>query len=352
MALEGNLRDFNVLEVIQLLGQQGKSGVLRVWRKKEEEAGVFFSEGMITHATTSQREEGDFLGEKLVKTGVISRKDLEAALRKQRDSARYLGEILLERGMADEQAILNALHTQIHEIIYEVFRWEQGKFKFEVLSVPQFPQISVKLSAEEVMLNILKLVDEWPEIERRVPAPNIVLKQSGRLEEQGIGLPEDHGVIYRVVDGNRSVQDIVEQSLLGKFATLEVLADLLEGAYIETVGIKKPYIPVKLKPEFETLKQRRAYLAYGLGVIVALILLFISFAQFNLELLWRDLPMWEYLPKAYIMNVRKGRVEWGRKIFFLERGRYPDNTKELVAAGILAEEDLKGKHVRGESTNP
>jgi hypothetical protein len=31
MALQGELRDFNILEVIQLLGQQGKTGVLRVW---------------------------------------------------------------------------------------------------------------------------------------------------------------------------------------------------------------------------------------------------------------------------------------------------------------------------------
>ncbi|MBW2038699.1 MAG: DUF4388 domain-containing protein [Deltaproteobacteria bacterium] len=346
MALEGNLRDFNILEVIQLLGQQGKTGVLRVWGKKAEEAGIFFSAGVITHATSSQREEGDFMGERLVKTGIISREDFEAALRKQKESARYLGEILLEEGMADEQAILNALYTQIHDIIYEVFRWGEGKFKFEILSVPQFPKVSVKLGAEEVMLNILKMVDEWPEIERRVPSPYMVLQQTGILEEQEIGLPEDHDVVYRLVDGNRSVQDIVELSLLGKFATLEALADLLEGGYIKTVDIKMPHVPAKLRPGLEALKQRPAYLAYGLGVIIALVLLIISFSQFNLGFLWRDLQAVEYLPKGYVEKVRQERVEWARKIFFLERGRYPGDPGELVAAGILAEDDLKGKDVR------
>ncbi len=352
MALEGNLRDFNVLEVIQLLGQQGKSGVLRVWGKKGEEAAIFFSEGLITHATSSQREEEKLLGQRLVKTGIISREDFEAALRRQKETARYLGEILVEEGMADEQAILNALYTQIHEIIYEVFRWGEGKFKFEVLSVPQFPKVSVKLSAEEVMLNILKMVDEWPEIERRVPSSYMVLQQTGVLEEQGIGLPEDYDVIYRLVDGKRSVQEVVELSLLGKFATLEILADLLEGGYIRTMDIKRPHIPLKLRPGFETLKKRPAYLAYGVGVIVALFLLFISLSQYNLGLLLGGLGAGGGIPKGYIEKIRQERVEWGRKIFFLERGRYPEGVRELVAAGILDEIDLKAEDARGEDINP
>jgi hypothetical protein len=50
--------------------------------------------------------------------------------------------------------------------------------------------------------------------------------------------------------------------------------------------------------------------------------------------------------------MRQERVEWGRKIFFLERGRYPESRRELVDAGILAEKDLKGVDVRRESNHP
>ena len=93
MALEGELRDFNILEVIQLLGQQGKTGVLRVlgWDKRSDEAGIYFSNGRITYATSNQRTKGDLLGERLAKTGVISRDDLYAALRSQKKSGQFLG---------------------------------------------------------------------------------------------------------------------------------------------------------------------------------------------------------------------------------------------------------------------
>ena len=50
--------------------------------------------------------------------------------------------------------------------------------------------------------------------------------------------------------------------------------------------------------------------------------------------------------------MREERVEWGRKIFFLERGRYPEGVKELVEAGVLNEKDLKVVDVRGESNHP
>ncbi len=352
MGLEGDLKDFKVLEVIQLLGQQGKSGVLRMWRKKGEEGEIFFSEGKITHATSNRGKEENILGEKLVMTGIISRGDLEAALVGQKKSGRYLGEVLVEGGMADEQAILNALYAQIHEVIYDVFYWKEGKFKFESLSVTQFPKVAVQLSIEEVMLNILRMVDEWPEIERRVPSPYMVLQQTEILKEQGIVLEEDRDVIYRLVDGKRSVQEIVELSLLGKFVTLEILDDLMEGGYIETVDIKRPHVSVKLKPGLEVLKQRPVPFAYGLGVIIALVLLFVSFSQFNFGFLWRDLQGGGYSHKGYLEKVREERVEWGRKVFFLELGRYPEDTSELVAAGILSEEDLKGEDVRRESTKP
>jgi hypothetical protein len=352
MALEGNLRDFNVLDVIQLLGQQGKSGVLRVSKEKEKGSEIFFSEGRITHATSSHRGEEDFLGERLIKTGIISREDFEVAFKAQKESARYLGEILLENKMADEQSILNALYAQIHEIIYDVFRWGEGQFKFEILSVQQFPKVSVKLSAEEVMLNILKMVDEWPEIEKRVPPPHTNLYQTGTLEEHGIGLPEDHDAIYRLVDGNRSVQEIVEISLLGKFATSEILADLLDGGYIKTGDVKKPHISVKARPGLEALKKRPTIFTYGFGLIITIILIFVSFFRVNPAFLWKDLQTSEYLPKGYIEKMRQERIAWGRKVFFLERGRYPQSEKEMVTSGVLTEEDLKGKDVRRKSTNP
>ena len=343
MALEGELKDFNILEVIQLLGQQGKTGVLKVWgwEKRSDEAGIYFSDGRIIYATANQRTKGDLLGERLAKTGVISRDDLYNALRTQKKSGQFLGEVLVEEEMADDQAVLNALYTQIHELVYEVFRLEVGKFEFQSVTAEDFPRLSVRLNADEVMLNILKMVDEWPEIEKRVPPPAMILKKTKALEEHGITLSEDHDAVYRLVNGTRNVQDIIEVSVLGKFATLEILASLLEGGDIKEVGIKSAEVPTKTGPTFQVLKQKSMYVGYAVGLGLAIIFLMVSFYPFNLGFLWGS-PWGEMSStRGYIAEVKQERVEWGKKIFFLERGRYPDDLRELVDAGILTEDDLK-----------
>jgi hypothetical protein len=354
MALEGELKDFNILEVIQLLGQQGKTGVLRVWGlgKQGGEAEIFFFDGKITHATSTERSAGDRLGERLAKTGVISRSDLQAALRTQKKSNRFLGEVVVEAKMAKEQPVLNAIYTQLHELIYEVFRLEGGKFKFDPLSGESFPKVSVHLPADEVMLNILKMVDEWPEIERKAPSPTMVLQKSGTLEKHGIELSETHNAVYRMVDGARSVQEIIDMSLVGKFATLEILASLLEGGDIKEAGIKKALPHARVAPRVAVQRQKPNYSRYGIGLAVAVILLLVSLFPFKFAFLWTNPHGEGYSLQAYAERLREERVEWGRKIFFAERGRYPENVKELVDAGILNEKDLKVVDVRGEGSHP
>lgn len=354
MALEGELKDFNILEVIQLLGQQGKTGVLRVWGlgKQGGEAEIFFFDGKITHATSTERVKGDLLGERLAKTGIISRDDLQTALRTQKKSGRFLGEVVVEAEMAKEPPVLNAIYTQVHELVYEVFRLEGGKFKFDPLSGEAFPKVSVHLPADEVMLNILKMVDEWPEIEKKAPSLTMVLQKSGTLEKHGIELSETHDAVYRMVDGSRSVQEIIDVSVVGRFATLEILASLLEGGDIKEMGIKRGLPPARVAPRIGVQRQRPAYRGYGVGLSISFILLLASFFPFKLAFLWTDHRGERDPLQGYAERMREERVEWGRKIFFLERGRYPEGVRELVDAGVLDEKDLKVIDVRGEGNHP
>jgi Domain of unknown function (DUF4388) len=357
MALEGELKDFNILEVIQLLGQQGKTGVLRVsgLGKKGGEAEIFLFEGKITHATSSERTASDLLGERLAKTGVISPDDLRNALRSQKKSGRFLGEIVVDEKMVKQQVVLNALYAQIHELVYEVFRYEAGKFKFDPLSGEVSPKVSIQLPADEVMLNILRMVDEWPEIEKKAPAPTMILQKSGTLEEHGIELSDAHAAVYRLVNGTRSVQEIIDMSLVGKFTTLEILGSLLEGGDIREAGIKRSVVPSKVParvaPRVEVKRQGLTQRGYVVGFAISLILLLVSLFPFKLAFLWTNHQGEGRSLKGYAEGLRKERVEWGKKIFFLERGRYPESARELVGAGIVDDKDLQAVDVRGKSNH-
>ena len=49
-------------------------------------------------------------------------------------------------------------------------------------------------------------------------------------------LTSEQELIYNLVDGTRTVQDIIDRSLLGKFNASEILMNLLEMGFIEVVG--------------------------------------------------------------------------------------------------------------------
>ena len=71
MALEGRIVDFGVADILQLISQQQKTGVLIVERK-DDSIEVLFWNGMIISAHPIAKAEKELLGEKLVKSGLIT----------------------------------------------------------------------------------------------------------------------------------------------------------------------------------------------------------------------------------------------------------------------------------------
>ena len=57
MALAGTLKDFGIADILQLIGQQQKTGVLHL-RSKDQEVKVGFKDGAIVSAESATEEEG------------------------------------------------------------------------------------------------------------------------------------------------------------------------------------------------------------------------------------------------------------------------------------------------------
>ena len=77
VGLGGNLRDFGVAEVLQLVGQQRKSGILEVKRKHQPSLRLVFDEGRVVLATPVGKREFEPLGEMLVRSGFFAQKQLD-----------------------------------------------------------------------------------------------------------------------------------------------------------------------------------------------------------------------------------------------------------------------------------
>ncbi len=126
----GNIREFPLPILLQDLQQRKATGGLIVRRGKVERC-VYVKSGQIIFAVA--RDGDDRLGEVLVKAGLLSRDHLEAAQKVyQRDAGtKKLGAILVENGFVSPKDLFFGLKTQVKDILYSLFLWDDAEYRFE-----------------------------------------------------------------------------------------------------------------------------------------------------------------------------------------------------------------------------
>ncbi len=142
--LSGNIRDVPLPSILQDLHQRKASGALIV-RRGDLEKSVYLKNGDIVFATST--DNNDRLGEMLVRAGLLSRQNLEAALKLYRENAgiKKIGAILVEKGFIGPRDLFAALKTQVKDILYSLFLLEDAEYRFEDRLPPDVIQLQFNL---------------------------------------------------------------------------------------------------------------------------------------------------------------------------------------------------------------
>ena len=236
MAIEGALQDVDLPDIIQLLAMGRKTGCLTV-TDRSNFGYVYFREGRVVYASVLNRP--DRLGELLVRNGAITREQLSEAMEAQsEDRGARLGELLVRVGIIDEETLGRFIRIQLEEAVYHLFTWTQGSFHFDSDQVPDESELYlVDLPAENLLLEGARRVDEWGLIQKKVPSFDLVF--SLKKDPQGdpdVELTEHQRRILPLLDGVRSVDDLVHESGLVEFDVGKALFGLIQAGFVERSG--------------------------------------------------------------------------------------------------------------------
>lgn len=168
MALTGDLRTLPFPEVIQLVARMGGTGVLRVRRGQVEKA-VYFRKGAI--CSSSSNDPREFLGQYLLRMGLVDEEHLFQALLKQDQEHRPLGAILIELGLLAPDDLEKVLRQKAEETIYDLFLWDEGEFVFHEEPIPENLPVQLNLDVMGVLLEGARRSDEWERIRQVIPSP-------------------------------------------------------------------------------------------------------------------------------------------------------------------------------------
>src|SRR5512133_882351 len=204
MAIKGSLKEASLPDVLQLLALGMKSGCLSVTHRSNF-GYVYFDKGRISYASIVNRR--DRLGDILVKSGIVSQDQLEAAVAQQ-DALREqrLGEILVSQGAITRDELHRQIRLQIEEAVYFLFTWTQGTFNFEADVAPDEQDLLVSINPESLLLEGARRVDEWSLIEKKISSFDLVFSvDRDRLTASGAELTAEQETLVPLVDGQRDV---------------------------------------------------------------------------------------------------------------------------------------------------
>lgn len=239
MSFTGNLKTVAFPDILQLLSSGKKTGIL-VITKGSVQKEICFKEGNIIYAQSKNAEE-DFLGNLLLKQGRISKVDLERALYLHKSTGKKLGMVLVDMELFAREEISKCLKLQIEEIVYNLFGWHGGEFVFQEGKLPQEKDFFVELNTMNMLMEGTRRIDEWVEIQKGLPRDNELLTVVLSPEMKGgeVTLSLDQFQVLSLINGERTVPDIVMESPVGEFITRRGIFQLLQSGLIEVSGAKK-----------------------------------------------------------------------------------------------------------------
>jgi hypothetical protein len=366
MALKGTLKDFGIADILQLIGQQQKTGQLCL-ANKEQEVNVFFKDGNIVRVESVTRKKKDLIGNMLVRAEIITEAQLEEALETQRRTLKRLGDVLVSSGAITSERFKKMMQLQATETLYRLFGWDAGTYEFKAEPVVSDTEAITPLRAESVLMEGFRMVDEWPVIRRKINRLDMTFevtrplppprqqeedldaafddafaekkKDENKGEFKSVGDSERR--VYEVITPDRDVRKLIDVSCLGEFETCKALLNLINLEYARPVypGGQTPTSDREgiLSKIGQSLGRIGASMA-TLGAVIFLVV------QLSGGLSLASSPASSVADPAaqrFISRNQMRRIESALEVFRLEKGEVPERLEALVEAGLLKQEELR-----------
>ena len=256
--LKGDVEILGLGNLLQILAMNHKEGILTLFRDDDKKTIHFSPKGMRLLSSTMKRINK--LGKILLRRKRISKEDLDALLKEQKLLGWKLGQIAVESGLVQKRDVEDALREQIEEEIFDMFMWKEAAFEFNEGRAPK-PEENNPLSGVTFDANMTGLIleaarraDELFMI-RKILSDDDMSLIKFPFEIQAEELGEDVEVvddIIPLINGRRTVREVVNGSIFPRFISMRAIYRLLVLGYVKaqdrkgnTVKMAPPAEPVR-----------------------------------------------------------------------------------------------------------
>ncbi|MEE9217504.1 MAG: DUF4388 domain-containing protein [Acidobacteriota bacterium] len=178
--LEGRIREHNLPLILHTLCAEREHGVLTLAYGDNIKI-LYLKEGRVLSAKSNQLD--DRLDQYLLREGTVG---LNALLEAERESRRrqvQLGTALVELGILRHKDMARAVSRQMREILFSVFLWTRGEYRFEIIPRPiDEDPISIGLSPGDMILGGIRRIRSWYRVREAIGGLDTRYRVTPRLE--------------------------------------------------------------------------------------------------------------------------------------------------------------------------
>ncbi len=243
MALRGNLRDFTITQLLNLINLANKTGTLVV-EGPSETAEVAFRNGKLAYAQMAH-EDGS-LAFVLFKAKKLSSGQFKSIQQRAAHiSDKELGLLLINAGYLSQEDILTNLQQHFADIIQRLFTWVEGFFHFDNDALPPDDRISVRLDLENLIIEGSRQMREWEQLQDEIPSLDMALKFMDRpgTNLRNVNLSVEEWRVVSYINPRNTIRQIANATKMNDMEIRRIVYGLLQAGLVVTTRLEGAVVP-------------------------------------------------------------------------------------------------------------
>ena len=331
MAVEGTLEVFKLPEILQMISQQQKTGILTV-QGQQDIIAVSFLKGQIVTVDSLNQTQEEGLSQILTKEGLLTGAQFARASSEHQSAGMRLLDFLVERNYVQRDALLRALRLHATRLLGDLLRWDKGEFKFYGGDEVPYEEGFVPITVEEV----IAAAGAPRRATGPVPLPSLGPRPVPSEPASILSVPSLPSTAPAAPSSTAARPGLRVVRREGTMPADRAAVTSIPAGADET-GVSGPFRKMKV----EAAEVPRPVLVQILAAILAtlaLLLLVLAPAAVVIPFPWQDAERLALAGQQKASLYQK--IDRAAKTWFLLEGRFPERLSQLVEAGFLSPGDL------------
>ena len=240
MALKGNLRDFTITQLLNLINLARKTGTLVV-EGHSDTAWISFREGKLAYSQIGNSDSS--LASILYRSKRLSKAQFRMIQSRAGNmSDKELGLLLINANYISQQDILASLQAEFIGILNRLFTWVEGLFRFENNVLPPDDKITLRIGLENIIIEGSRQLREWEQLQDEIPSLDIALKFTDRpgANLRSVNLNVEEWRVVSYIDPKNSIKQIAHTAKMNDLEIRRIVYGLLQAGLVELTRPVRP----------------------------------------------------------------------------------------------------------------